>query len=172
MKKEQLHTKNPGFKIPEDYLHKLEDALFEKLAEKPATLPEKEAFSVPANYFKEFEPTLYKKLQPAPKGKIIPFARYKKIYYAASAVAAAVALFFLLENRIPASATVNTITIADVERYIDNGYISLQEYDLAKVFDAEDFAEITLTTTKIEDEALIDYLSENIDPYHDLSLEN
>lgn len=170
MKKKPLHKKDPGFKTPEGYFEGLEAAIFEKLSLKKA-LPEKEGFTVPETYFDTLEDRLQQKLYPAKTAKVIPLARSRKVYYAISAVAAALALFFALKNVFPAPMSMNSVALTEVERYLDNGYLTWNEYDLAEVFEEEDFADITLTT-KIDEEALIDYLSENVDSYQHLSLEN
>jgi hypothetical protein len=172
MKKENTSQNNTPFKVPKSYFDTFENSLFEKLSEN-TTLPKDEGFRIPKNYFENMDESLFQKLNTPKDVKIITLSRYKKLYYTIAAVAAAFLIFFSIKNTILSPGiTINTVASADIERYINNGYLTLNSYDLAEIFAEDDFSDLTMATTKIEDDILIDYLSENVDHYTNLSFEN
>lgn len=171
MKAKDLHKK-PGFKVPEGYFDSFEATLFEKTAQEN-NLPKDDGYRIPKDYFETFDDSLLRKLKDKKGGKLIALATYKKVYYTLAAAAAVLLLFIAVKNSLPASGeSLYDISSADVEVYIDNGYVTLNSYDIAEVFDDTAIDITSMTEDGIDDENLIDYLHENLDNYNDLMIEN
>ena len=170
MKKEEFHKKSGKFKLPEGYFGNFEDRLFEKIREE-STLPRDDGFNVPRDYFDNFEDRLFQKLHNKKAPEVIRLSTYKKIYYTVAAAAAILVLFVSIKFLFAPSEI--TYEISDIEIYIDNGYMALNSYDIAEIFNDETL-EITSITGEdnIDDEKLVEYLYENLDDYNDLVTEN
>lgn len=169
MKKEDSHKKAGGFHVPKDYFEDFEDNLFGKIAEK--SLPESDGYSVPKDYFEDFEARLFRKLHPEKETKVIKLPTYKKVYYTLGSVAAALVLFIAVKNLI-SEPVVDTPSIVEIEAYIDDGYMTLDSYDIAEVFNDEIAAIENMPEYDIDDENLLNYLDENLEDYNDLIIEN
>jgi len=169
MKREALH-KNSGFTVPEGYFGAFEESLFVKIAEE--RLPDTEGYGVPEGYFEAFEDRLLGKLSAEKAPKVVAITAYKKVYYALGAVAAALLLFVGIKGFLPggttAEITEGTVSVTEVETYIDNGYMALDSYAIAEVFNEELAAIEMVPEYDIDDEQLIDYLHEHVENYNDL----
>lgn len=172
MKKKSLHKNPADFKVPKGYFENFERALFEKIARENA-LPKNDGYRVPKNYFEDFDNRLFQKLTHRKRSKVISLATYKKVYYTLASAAAALILFIGIKNYLPASdESLYELSLTDIEVYIDNGYMPLNSYDIAEVFDDTVMEITSMTEYGIDDEKLIDYLYENLDNYNDLMIEN
>ncbi len=170
MKKENSHKKAGGFHVPKDYFEDFEDNLFGKIAEK--SLPESDGYRIPKDYFEDFEARLFQKLHPEKETKVIKLATYKKVYYTLGSVAAALVLFIAVKNLVSSPVIINGPSVVEIEAYIDNGYMILDSYDIAEVFNDEIATIETMPEYNIDDENLLDYLDENLEDYNDLIIEN
>lgn len=171
MKKENPHKKTGNFKVPEGYFGDFEDRLLEKIAT-AKTLPREDGFRVPENYFGDVQERLFRKLPHKEPSKVIRLSAYKKISYTVAAAAAVFILFIGIKSFLPGPDDPISITSADVEAYIDNGYMALSSYDLAEVFEEETLDLTSITGNSIDTEKLVDYLYENLESYEDLATKN
>ncbi|WP_139957900.1 hypothetical protein [Flavicella sediminum] len=146
---------NPGFSVPENYFEDADDALMLPLFEQK--IPKKLAYQVPENYFENFEQELFKKQGLQKKGKL------RKLYIASS-IAASLLLFFTwnyVSNTKP-EVTFESLTIAEIDAYIENGNFYVDSYDIAKNL-PEDATLSLVNKTKFSESEILNYLEE-VDP--------
>lgn len=155
MKKDFLHTKEDGFKLPDDYFSKFEDTLFDSTTKKSEVhLPNNNGFQIPEKYFENIEERILSKLEKEKQ----PRNNFKKLYYYVGGIAAALALTFsILNMQTPtAEKQLHKLSATDVENYIEDGYLSVNTYDIGELF-SDEINDIPITAS-IEDDAIIDYL--------------
>lgn len=124
----KLGLKKPGFKTPENYFEGFSDALFSKMAEDE--LPTETGFKTPPNYFDNFEKELISKLEKTTdkrKSKI-------RLLYSITSVAAALFIYFGISQYNQQNlVTFDSITITDIQAYIEAGNIYVDSYTLASI---------------------------------------
>ncbi|SFU55824.1 hypothetical protein SAMN05216480_10772 [Pustulibacterium marinum] len=158
MKKDFLHNKKDGFKLPEDYFGKFEDNLFNTVSEKSDFhLPDTSGFEVPHNYFETLEDRILTKIQ-SEKHQGQKVKSLKTVKYILGGIAAALIISLSIINIKPTTAEdeLNNLSSTDVENYIDDGYLSLSSYDIGELF-SDEISDISMTTS-LDDDAIIDYL--------------
>lgn len=178
MKKNELHNKKitEGFSTPKDYFNTFEDRLFGKL-EAEAAIPKKEGFKVPDAYFDGLEDRLADKLF-APsmeETKVIPLSNRKTYLKYISYAAAACILFFGIITTINFGGegitdTEVTIVDGDINTFIENDLIAMNNYDLVDAFEEENIDISTIFEVTLDETETIDYLENTADPY-DLLIE-
>ena len=112
--------KNTGYILPDNYFDTIEDKLLSKLNE---NLEDKQ--SVPENYFETFEDIVIERIAKDKK-----FISIKKLWIP-TAIAASLVLMFSIYN--PFSSK-NNIEVAEVNLWIEEGYLGMSSYDIAEYF--------------------------------------
>lgn len=148
----KLGLSKPGFKTPENYFEEFSDTLFTKMAED--SLPEETGFKVPDTYFSNLEDSILSSVEtttPKRKSKI----RYLSTI---SSIAAAMLLYFGIAKYNQSNiVTFDSITITDVQSYIEDGNMSVDSYTLASI--NEDFNLNELMEDSLSDEEINNYLN-------------
>ncbi len=177
MKKNELHNKKitEGFSTPKDYFDTFEDRLFGKL-EAEAVIPKKDGFKVPDAYFDGLEDSLTDKLftPVTEETKVIPLSN-RRVYLKYISYAAACILFFGILTNIDFGGSGKagkevTIVDADINTFIENDLIALNNYDMVDVFEEENIDISTIFEVNLDETETIDYLENTTDPY-DLLIE-
>ncbi|XLS27899.1 hypothetical protein ACJD0Z_11900 [Flavobacteriaceae bacterium M23B6Z8] len=173
MKNKDLHKNKGGFKIPDGYFENFESRLSEKLS---SPIPEKDGFKVPDTYFDSLAENINNKIENEPVREV-PVRRlstsrtFKYIGYAVAA-GLALLLFMNIFSTSKKEVSWNDIASAEIENYIEQGYLSFNAYEYANIFEDVDLSKIEIEEEKIESEELLDYLYENVSSYDELILEN
>ena len=174
MKNNDLHNKKitEGFTTPSDYFDAFEDRLFEKL-QAETVIPKEDGFKVPDAYFDGLEDTLSAQLFSAPteETKVIPLAGRKSYLKYIGYAAAACMLLFVISNFLIIEPIEGTdIVDSDINTFIEDDLIAMNNYELATAFEEENIDISTLFQVDLNETETIDYLENVTDPY-DLLIE-
>ncbi len=150
-----------GFAVPENYFDNFQERLFNRIEEEK--LPKSAGFSVPEGYFNTLEDRI---LSSSPlsgsRAKVMPLFRRRNYGYAA-AVAACLLLGYFIFNMGQVQLTTDTISLSALDRYIDEGNLNLDLYDIANYLDEGDITALNSETHQLSQTALESYLWENTD---------
>jgi len=175
VKNNDLHNKKltEGLTTPNDYFDTFEDRFFEKL-QAESILPKEEGFKVPDAYFDGLEDILTDKLFPAEQEetKVIQLASRKTYLKYIGYVAAACTLLFVISNFITRTTSIDPlqVTSTDINTFIENDLIAINNYELATAFEEENIDISTIFEVDLNETETIDYLENTSDPY-DLLIE-
>lgn len=167
MEENNTYRHNSGFKVPENYFDGLEDRILASVA---SDSPEKRlsentaGFRVPEGYFDSLEDRILEQVgQPAKRGALIPLFRSKKLLYAAAVAAVFIGLVSTLLLRPIAEISFDDMELSALENYIDEGYLDFNLNEITSFMYEEGYAVDNLDQPKIDNEALLEYLDENIE---------
>ncbi|MDB4292146.1 hypothetical protein N9954_01975 [Maribacter sp.] len=163
--------KKNSFKVPEGYFENLNDRLMDGLSEERPNLPKGDGFAVPDDYFETVHATILDKMNVG-ETKVIPLHPYKKYYYAAASIAAAVLVIFGLNWNTSEVPTFEGLAESDIENYFETNEYDLSAYEIAEVIPLDELDIDDMLTNRFEEENVIDYLDENIDDFEELNLED
>ncbi len=160
MKTNLNHIKKTGFKTPDSYFNSVEDKIMNAIQQENGLNQVKEAgFKTPSNYFDTLEDVITNKIETKNASKVIPLFNKRNVLYASS-IAAAVLLLFNLFT-IDEEVTFDSLDLQTVENYIiDEG---IDSYELVALLSEDHFLEIDFLQENITDEALENYLINNLD---------
>lgn len=149
-------SKTSGLKIPKNYFNDFEAQLFARIeAEK---FPKSTGFSVPEDYFSKFDDTI------TLKERVKVISLFPKKYTAHAAAIAAIlivgAMFFSTSQQ---TASLDSIQISLIEKYIDEGNLNMDLFDLTTYLEPEDFTNIDIGSRYFTETTLENYLLENTD---------
>ena len=162
--------KNSGFKVPENYFGKLSDKIQDKLAERPDDLPEAEGFAVPDGYFEGLNARIMERLNDR-ETKVISMRTYRRYFYAAASVAAAVLIVIGLQWEANTELSFSEIASMELETYLDENNSGISSYELAEVLIDEETDMTDLVEQNWDEENIVDYLDESIDDIDELNLD-
>lgn len=157
MDKEHIkHITETGFRAPDHYFDKFEDDVMHAIQQ--SNLPNKTGFKVPEDYFTQLEEgviTAVNNTKPAPK-----VISLRKAMYYASAIAAAIMLYFSFYNPVSRN---EDLTLEMVEDYFDYKYID--SYELAELLIESELLEVEdlSLTTDYNNNDIENYLLEHAD---------
>ncbi len=176
MKKNELHNKKitEGFSTPKNYFNTFEDRLFGKL-EAETAIPKEKGFKVPDAYFDGLEDCLADKLFAPSKEetKVIPLSNRKTyLKYVGYAAATCLLLFGIstLINPETSGISMEDIADSDINTFIENDLIALNNYELIAAFEEENIDTSSIFEVSLNETETIDYLENTADPY-DLLIE-
>jgi hypothetical protein len=157
--KEHIH----GFSTPKGYFENFDEQLFLKIKEGP--LPKETGFSLPEGYMDSFDERLFDRLYGSSEApiKVKPLYRTKRFLYMVS-VAASIALMFSVINfdtDLPKA--FDELSVSTIERYIDEGKLELDSYDIGALLSDEEMSNLNLEDELYLEETLQEYLLENLD---------
>ncbi|MBI9041472.1 hypothetical protein [Lutibacter sp.] len=154
-----------NFKTPDNYFDSIEDLVITKL--KSELLQNKNNLT-PENYFETIEDRVLSKLEK--KQKVISLRKNTLKYAASFAIAASLALVFILNpSKNGSEITFDSLETSEIEQLIQNGIIEVNTVTLSSAFPDFD-VENSLDNNSISNEDLLNYLgSENLE---NLLLEN
>ncbi|MFK7814370.1 MAG: hypothetical protein AB8B59_17865 [Maribacter sp.] len=157
------------FKTPEGYFENFNERLMDKLVKEESIIPSNDGFLAPEGYLETIHEAVTKKLD----SKVIALNNYRKYYFAAASIAALLVLTFILRPNNNAEVDFNDLASAEIDTYFLNMNLDLTSYDLAEAIAIEDVTllDITETDNSIQNEAILEYLDDNIDGIEDLNLD-
>jgi hypothetical protein len=159
----EKYKNKSGFKIPNNYMENFEANLFEKLEISSENAKEsKSGFQVPQDYFSTLESRILSKVaSDSSKGKIINLFSRKRLYYASTVAAIFIVMLSTFLFNSPDSNSINSIEYAALEEYINEG--DLDYYDISNLIYEDGYIIESLNASNFNDEAIFDYLSENVE---------
>lgn len=150
-----------GFKTPENYFEDFEERLFSKISEEG--FPKSTGHTVPDGYFETMEERVSKAVINSEKPtKIIPLFPKKYFGYAA-AIAACLVIGFTVFNTKTDNSSLDSLQLAAIDNYIEEGNLNLDLYDLTSYIDDEDITDLNFDNHQFSESTLEDYLLENVD---------
>lgn len=171
-----MHTDNKhiktGFKTPDNYFESFDEKLLNKLSIKTDVPVEKETgFKVPKGYFDSFENELLNKID-KPTPKVISLFSTSKFYYAASVAAIIVFSLFIINPTYSDPITFDNLEYASIEEYINTEILDITAIELADLYEVETKDLDNISFLNIEDDNILEYLSEETtsDDYYDSEL--
>ncbi|WP_298519363.1 hypothetical protein [uncultured Kordia sp.] len=169
MNNNELHNKETGFNTPKDYFNTFEERLFDRMKTE-AVIPKETGFTTPDAYFDSLEDSLSKKLFSTEETpKVIPLQRKRNYLKHLSYAAAACILFFVAINLIntdsDANLTIDKVVNSEINEFIENDLIALNNYDLIAVYEEENVDITTTFEVNLDEIDTIDYLENTTDPY-------
>ena len=148
----KLGLSKPGFNTPENYFEEFSDALFTKITED--SLPKATGFEVPDTYFENLEASILSTVENSThkrKSKV-------RFLYTISGVAAALLLYMgVAKYNQSTIVTFDSITITDIQDYIEDGNMNIDSYTIASVDENIDLN--GLFDDSISDQEISDYLN-------------
>lgn len=150
-----------NFKVPESYFETFEEQLFSKISEEE--FPKSNGFKVPEDYFEDLEDRVLKSVRNSEEPiKTIPLIGKKYLGFAAAIAACLVIGFTILNNRTDKQ-NLDTIQLAAIDSYIEEGNLNFDFYDLTTMINDSDISGFEVQKRELSQSALEDYLFENID---------
>lgn len=168
MKNNELHNKETGFNTPKEYFNTFEERLFDRMRTE-TVIPKETGFNTPDSYFDNLEDALSKELFQAKEAtKVIPLQRKRNYLKYISYAAAACIVFFVAINFINTDSnklTIEGIVDSEINSFIENDLIALNNYDLIDVYEEENIDISTIFEVNLDETETINYLENTSDPY-------
>lgn len=172
MKKNKLpyNQKHP-FKVPENYFGSLEDRIMDKVTsvqdqDQDVKLPGDRAeagFKVPENYFENFEDRLMAKIDNKPKqSKVISLLNRESFYYVAGTAAVFVAIITTLFTNPAQPIGFEDLDVVSIEGYLHET-LEFSTTDVSQYFNEGEFSFAPSGRSDVDQEAVIEYLNENVE---------
>jgi len=162
-----------GFKTPDSYFTNLEETVLQKLSveENNFSTPKQTGFVAPESYFDDLENEILNKVT-APETKVIKLFSKKQFLYVASIAAILVLSFFILNPSNSNLPTFDDIEYAAFEEYLNTEDLDISALELADLYEIDTNELDNISFLNIEDEKILDYLSEETtsDDYYDSEL--
>ncbi|MDC8000439.1 hypothetical protein POV26_05290 [Aequorivita todarodis] len=150
-----------GFKTPENYFESFEARLFCRISEE--NFPKSAGHKVPDGYFEQMEDRVLKTVFHSEKpAKVIPLFPKKYFGYAA-AVAASLLIGFTIFNTETDNSSLDSLQLAAIDTYIEDGNLNLDLYDLTSYLNDDDITDLNLDFQQIPESTLKNYLLEQLD---------
>ena len=162
------NTKNP-FKTPQGYFDSFEDELMDKLSTEESVIPKARGFTVPDNYFDTFNGKLNNKLKS--ETKVIPLYPIKRIIALVASIAAIAIIFIGYIWNSTEDLSISALANTDIDAYFENNEFDLTSYEIAEVLPFTDFEYSNMMNSSIENENILDYLSDNTNDFEELNLQ-
>lgn len=168
MKKNKLPSKpDSGFKVPDNYFSDFEERMMNSVSStgRLENIQKSGAgFNVPAGYFNNVEAEILSKtIEKAPVSKVIPLFRKRSFYYAAAVAAIFIGIVSTVLFNPPAQTSINSVEVTAIEDYLESGSIEFSYSDISSFLFEEGYEVDNAHTYQFNDEALLDYLEENIE---------
>ncbi len=159
----------PGFKVPKDYFENFEERLMHAVEQEKdqskliQTYTGNSGFTFPDGYFDSLEGRILEKVQAKP-GKVIELFPVRRIIYAASVAAVFIGIvstLFFRDSSTPN--TMDSLELSALENYIEEGYFDLDFNELSAFMTQEGYSFGDYSTSQFSDEAVYNYIDENIE---------
>ncbi len=166
MEKDNLHNNKSGFTIPDGYFESFDKNLSDKLfyAEEESELLKTKissGFKTPDNYFNTLDASIVRKtITNKPKGKIFSLSNKQSLTYF-SGIAAMIAILISVSINKKSELDFDDIEVADIYTYCIEGNIKLSSTDIISLLGNDISYVETFENELINDEILLDYLSED-----------
>ncbi|WP_298546250.1 hypothetical protein [uncultured Aquimarina sp.] len=159
-------TISSGLNVPDDYFNTFENHLIEKLnsEKKEVSILNdnlKSGLAAPEKYFENVEETILQKVITVKKeSKVVSLFSRKNILYV-SGIAAMIAIIIAISiNKENNSFNFESIDIADIQEYFEEGNGEFSDAEIAELLDDETNLTDSFGNTELSDEELEDYLSD------------
>ena len=166
-KKKFTYNLKSGFKVPENYFEDFESEMLDTFCLEPDMLNiiEKDSgFKVPSYYFETLENKIFDRIENSEaEGKVIPLYRTRKFYYYAAVAAVFVGLISTLLFNPVQKNTFDSIELSAIEAYMDSGNIDFNYNEISAIIYEEDYVFDNITKSNLSDDAVFEYLNENIE---------
>ncbi len=165
MKKNNLHNDKSGFKVPENYFTSFEEKLSKAISSEGSEkflleTTKKSGHKVPEGYFDTVEDEILQNtIGVKPKSKVVSLFSKQNILFI-SGIAAMIAIIISLSINEESKLNFDEIDIADLHSYFDDGNIELSDQEMASLLGEELSYTETFEDDLVNDEDLLDYLSE------------
>jgi hypothetical protein len=148
------------FKVPENYFDDFEKRIFNKIESE--TLPKDTGFKAPDGYFDNLEDVILQKLntEEKPQKLINLNSRRTWVYITSIAACLAIIASMLISNKSIVK-QIDSLKTASIEKYIEEGYLDLESYEVLALLDDEDLTKINFESDIFSEETLDNYLLEN-----------
>jgi len=156
-----------GFKTPENYFESFEERLFSKISEE--NFPKSTGHKVPDGYFENMEDRVLKTVinSASAPGREKPtkvISLFPKKYFGyAAAIAASLIIGFTVFNTETDNSSLDSLQLAAIDTYIEDGNLNLDLYDLTSYINDEDFNDLNLDDRQFSETTLENYILENLD---------
>ncbi len=150
-----------GFKTPENYFEDFEERLFSKISEEG--FPKSTGHTVPDGYFETMEKRVSKAVINSEKPTKVIQLFPKKYFGYAAAIAACLVIGFTVFNTKTDNSSLDSLQLAAIDTYIEEGNLNLDFYDLTSYIDDEDITDLNFDNHQFSESTLEDYLLENVD---------
>lgn len=167
MKNKNIKT---DFKVPEEYFDSLTSRIMGKVAGEDNGLQDNDGFIVPEGYMDTFSDKVLQRLNEG-ETKVLPIPSYRKHYYAVASMAAVLLLFIGLLLNSDNDLTTPDLAESDIEQYFDLNGWEFTSYDLAEILPIRQIDLDEILEEKLDNEKVIDYLSNNIKDLEELNLD-
>lgn len=150
-----------GFSTPDNYFDNLEETVLQKLSieEDNSNTTKQTGFITPNDYFDNLEDDILNKL-PTTETKVIKLFHKKQYLYVASIAAILILSFFILNPINSNSLTFDDIEYAAFEEYLNTEDIDISALELADLYEVDSNELDNISFLNIEDENILDYLSD------------
>lgn len=164
---------NSGFKTPISYFINYEEKILDNILIEHDQISKNKitGFIVPEDYFYSFEEELFKKVA-IPETKIIWLFSIKNIFTAVSIAAIFILSFFIIKPNSTNTLTFDDIEYAALENYLNTEDIDISALELVDLYNVDTNQLNNISFFKIEDENILEYLSDETtsDDYYDYEL--
>lgn len=149
--------------MPESYLDNFSEKLNNSINQEETALPKKEGFTVPNNYFDNVHQNIQTKLNQKTEAKVIKLSSLKKKLYAASSIAAAVAILIaaVVFNTSATPISFQDIAASDIESYFNENDVEFSTYDLAQILPVDDINISDVVESEFNEDEIMNYLESN-----------
>ncbi|SDS48183.1 hypothetical protein SAMN04487764_2317 [Gillisia sp. Hel1_33_143] len=156
-----------GFKIPETYFKQFEDKMLDILNDEDQNSIqgiEDPGFKIPTDYFATLEnEVLGKTVLKERSSKVISiFSKHNLLKVAAIAAVFVGVINIWFTNPEP-ELSIDNVELAEIEDYIDTEMIDLNFLEISTLITQDGIVLDNLNTSKVNDEAVLEYLMNNVD---------
>jgi hypothetical protein len=149
-----------GLNTPEGYFEGFEERMMLKVMED--SLPGSSGFKVPEGYFEQFEVK-----PPIAEGTgadipVISIFSKRTLLYVSGVAASLVLLISVLNNK-EEQLTMDSLSVASVEAYINDGEADIDVYDVMAVLNEDELESLSIPSEIVTEQNLEEYLIENLD---------
>lgn len=152
------HKSNVHFRVPENYFQEFSDCLHSHIQLEKRLGQTSDGFKVPGGYFKETSENLLRHVHSKPK----VFNLNKFVYYAAAVMLIGLMITGIYQQTNPSTTQFSS---SEIESLMEDGVIPMNAQLLSELFTAEDFENISMNLTSIDNTILEEYLKENYIDY-------
>jgi hypothetical protein len=167
--KKNISSTHPrsGFKVPKNYFEDFEAKMTRVISQEPTFGDQYKGnlgFTIPKNYFDSLEGQVLAKVErPEPRGMLISFFRKKKLYAITGVAAVFIGIISTLLFKPNPVNTLDSEKISVLEEYIDQENIDLNFNEITTFLYEEGYVLDDLYTSGLSDEAVFDYLNEQVE---------
>lgn len=159
-----------GFTTPTSYFTNLEEKLLHKISVKEDTKKET-GFIAPDDYFDNLDGEILHKIT-ATETKVIKLFSKKQLLYVASIAAVGILSLFIINPNNSNLPTFEDIEYAAFEEYLNTEDLDISGLELAELYEIDTNDLNNISFLSIDDENILDYLSDETtsDDYYDSEL--